>query len=435
MLVQQLSSLIEDAAGLEPWQLTGAELREVVAQVHKARSALDALASRLMSSADDMGLAAEDGVTSTTVWFAHTAGATRTDAGKLMAAARVTSSSTEATRVAWSLGRLNTDQALVIMKAIDSLPGHVTDQQKAAAEADLIGRAADHDLRGLQILANRVVAVIDPEGADAYLGRKLAEEEKRAWDATRIAIRRRGDGTSRLSGIVPETYAAKLRTALEGIAAPRRAETNATRHAMSVGDFTALPHAQKMGLAFCELIDHLPSDALPQAGGLAATVTVNVDADVLATGRGTARTSSGDEVSADEAQRMACNSHLVALFLDTESRVTDVGLSQRLYDRRQRLALAARDQGCVWAGCDRPPAWCEAHHLTFWSDHGPTDLTNAALLCHYHHHLIHQHEWTAHMAPDGVVEIIPPRRVDPQQVPRRHARFLDPDRHRQPHAA
>ena len=153
-----------------------------------------------------------------------------------------------------------------------------------------------------------------------------------------------------------------------------------------------------MGLAFIELINHLPTESLPKAGGLAATVAVTIDIDDLRTGQGIATNTSGTTISATKAQRLACNAHLVALYLDSESRVLDHGMTQRLFDRHQRLALAVRDQGCVWPGCDRPPAWCEAHHLNFWSEDGPTDLDNAALFCHFHHFLLHEGEWTARMA-------------------------------------
>ncbi|WP_242419678.1 HNH endonuclease signature motif containing protein, partial [Frankia sp. CpI1-P] len=32
-----------------------------------------------------------------------------------------------------------------------------------------------------------------------------------------------------------------------------------------------------------------------------------------------------------------------------------------------RRALAARDRGCTFPGCDRPPSWCEAHHVIHWT--------------------------------------------------------------------
>jgi hypothetical protein len=168
---------------------------------------------------------------------------------------------------------------------------------------------------------------------------------------------------------------------------------------------------------------HLPGESLPQAGGLAATVAVTIDVDDLRTAAGTATNTSGTTMSAARAQRMACNAHLVALLLDGDSKVIDHGTTKRLYDRHQRLILSTRDGGCVFPRCDRPPAWCEAHHLNFWSEGGPTDLDNAALLCHFHHHLVHEGRWTARMAPDGIVEITPPPDIDPHQTPQRHSRF------------
>ncbi len=259
----------------------------------------------------------------------------------------------------------------------------------------------------------------------------MRREEEKAWEATRLSMKRSGDGTTRGAFTIPDTDADTLRAAIEGIIAPRRANLNAASLGMDVNDFNALPRDQKMGHAFIELVGHLPTEALPKAGGLAATVAVTIDIDDLRTGQGTATNTSGTTTSATHAQRLACNAHLVALYLDSESKVLDHGTARRLYDRHQRLALAVRDQGCIWPACDRPPAWCEAHHLNFWSEDGPTDLDNAALVCHFHHFLLHEGEWTARMADDGVVEVIPPARVDPQRVPRRHARFTK----QQPRAA
>ncbi|WP_159085860.1 HNH endonuclease signature motif containing protein [Aeromicrobium chenweiae] len=422
MILDQLSGLTQDAAALEPWSLTGAEVREVVGAVQQTRTALDALMCRLAASADAMGLPKDDGAPSVTAWLASTTGMPKADAAKLAALARSTSSA-ETTRAAWAAGEISTDQAKVIMQAIDRLPEWVGEQERTDAEAHLIELAGRHHLDDLRRLANRVLEVIDPDGADEVLGEQVRREEEKAWEATRLTIKRRGDGTTRGTFLIPDADADTLRAAIEGIIAPRRAAINAARRGLDVGDFNALPRDQRMGHAFVELIEHLPTGALPQSGGLAATVAVTVDVDDLRTGRGTATNTSGTTTSARKAQRLACNARLVALYLDSESKVLDLGTTRRIYDRHQRLALAVRDKGCVFPDCDRPPAWCEAHHLNFWAEGGPTDLDNAALLCHFHHFLLHEGEWTARMAPDGVIEVIPPRRVDPEQRPRRHARF------------
>jgi hypothetical protein len=68
----------------------------------------------------------------------------------------------------------------------------------------------------------------------------------------------------------------------------------------------------------------------------------------------------------------------------------EVGRASRVVQGAQRTALAVRDGGCVFPGCVRPLAWCEAHHLRHWLDGGPTDLANLALLCRAHHRAVHE---------------------------------------------
>ncbi|GAA3515618.1 HNH endonuclease signature motif containing protein [Aeromicrobium panaciterrae] len=426
MLIEQLESLTDDLAAFDAWRLPSNELREAAMAFQKARTTMDAALARIAGAADDMGLAKDDGATSTTAWLANLTGIHKGEAAKLVGLARVT---TDVTGKAWMRGDVTTDQASVIMKAIHGLPDWVGDTERADAEKHLIALAADHNLDDLKRLANHVMEVIDPDGADEVLGKKLQDEEARAWDATRLTMRRCGDGTTDGKFKLPDADYDVLRAAIEGIIAPRRSSLNEVRH--GVDDFNALPRAQRMGLAFVELLNHLPTESLPKAGGLAATVAVTVDIDDLRTGQGVATNTSNTTISATKAQRLACNAHLVALYLDSESRVLDHGMTKRLFDRHQRLALAVRDGGCVWAGCDRPPAWCEAHHLDYWSEGGPTDLDKGALFCHFHHFKLHEGEWSARMADDGVVEVIPPQRVDPNQTPRRHARFTT----QQPRAA
>jgi hypothetical protein len=62
----------------------------------------------------------------------------------------------------------------------------------------------------------------------------------------------------------------------------------------------------------------------------------------------------------------------------------------------QRRALAARDGRCTARGCTRPPAMCDAHHLTARADGGPTTLHNVVLLCRRHHVLWHLGKLTLH---------------------------------------
>jgi hypothetical protein len=94
----------------------------------------------------------------------------------------------------------------------------------------------------------------------------------------------------------------------------------------------------------------------------------------------------------------------------------EVGRTSRVVTAAQRTALAIRDGGCVFPGCDRPLAWCEAHHLRHWLHGGPTDLANLALLCRTHHRAVHEGGWRLARDPDGPLTATPPYRR-PQRAP------------------
>jgi hypothetical protein len=73
-----------------------------------------------------------------------------------------------------------------------------------------------------------------------------------------------------------------------------------------------------------------------------------------------------------------------------------------------RRRLIARDRGCVVDDCDCPPEWTEAHHIVHWQDHGPTEMSNLALVCWGHHRVVHEGGWTMVRRPDGKLEVRPP---------------------------
>jgi hypothetical protein len=105
---------------------------------------------------------------------------------------------------------------------------------------------------------------------------------------------------------------------------------------------------------------------------------------------------------------------------DHNGQPLDHGHEQRLFSKRQKAALALRDGGCRWTNCERPPSWCEAHHILWWArDAGPTDIGNGILLCKHHHLLLHNNGWDIIREPDengiDLYWLIPPSEVDPQQ--------------------
>jgi len=105
------------------------------------------------------------------------------------------------------------------------------------------------------------------------------------------------------------------------------------------------------------------------------------------------------------------------------SQVLDLGRCRRPFNRAQRRAAAIRDRGCVAPGCTAPPAACHVHHAQWWSRGGPTDIDNAALLCGFHHRMVHRQDWAITLAANGYPHLHPPPAIDPTGRPRQHHRF------------
>lgn len=90
----------------------------------------------------------------------------------------------------------------------------------------------------------------------------------------------------------------------------------------------------------------------------------------------------------------SCEAGRVAVTVEGNGRPLDVDREQRLFTPRQRIALALRDGGCLWRGCDRPASYCEAHHIDEWAaDRGRTDVDRGILLCRHHHMTLHNGGW------------------------------------------
>ncbi len=125
-------------------------------------------------------------------------------------------------------------------------------------------------------------------------------------------------------------------------------------------------------------------------------------------------------------ERFCCGARLGRILMDGKSVILDQGRRTPSVTPEQRRALAHRDRGCVFPGCDRPPSWTDAHHVEFWvRDDGPTDLDNLVLLCRRHHVLCHEGRWTLTATPTAP--------SPPSGQPGGHRRHPAPPREIRPH--
>ncbi len=110
----------------------------------------------------------------------------------------------------------------------------------------------------------------------------------------------------------------------------------------------------------------------------------------------------GETLTPNQVRQMACAADIVPIVLGSDSELLDVGRESRLATPGHIKALWIRDKGCTFPGCSIPATWCDAHHLTWWSRNGRTDLSNLALLCGRHHTRVHELDLTASITPTTV---------------------------------
>ncbi|NDL55718.1 HNH endonuclease signature motif containing protein [Phytoactinopolyspora mesophila] len=130
----------------------------------------------------------------------------------------------------------------------------------------------------------------------------------------------------------------------------------------------------------------------------------------------------GGPISTETLRRITCDASITPVLVGPHGVPLRVGRAERIVTPGIWTALVARDRGCAFPTCTRPPAWCQAHHIRHWSDGGGTDLENMVLLCAHHHRVIHHGGWDVHIGPDGHPVFVPPPWIDPDRTPRRNTR-------------
>lgn len=269
------------------------------------------------------------------------------------------------------------------------------------AEEHLLDLARDYGPRELKVFGRRIWEVIDPDGVEEQERLALEAEELHARAATRLNLKRMGDGSTRISGRVPDSIAHRLSTLLEAHTSPRRDHLTGGVRDAATGE--RLRADRLGGQAFCTVVEHADPDRLPRHGETATSVVVTIDIEKLLGDYGAGELLDGTGLSPGEVRRLACNAGILPAVLGTNSEVLDLGQTARLFNPPQRKAMAIRDRHCRAEGCTVPAAWCEAHHLQPWSTGGHTDLADGTLLCSFHHHRVHESTYAHDRLPDGTI--------------------------------
>ncbi len=416
------------------------QLRLLVAGL-RVEARLHAWQIQLTARLDAREAASREHGTSTTTWLADRATLTGREAGRLLAQGR----QLERFRFvgdASLAGTVSPAQADAITGVLDKLPPDFSTEAVDRAQTVMVGFAATHNSTELRRLSRHLLEVVAPDLCDQCEAERLEREYAQAQRDRHLTFKPDHHGSVLIKGSLPICEAEPLIRIVDAYAAHlQRANQEDGLHANGETPAELVTPAMRRADGLIAMIaDHQRRELAPGHGGDRPRVVVTLAYDQLlqaAIGGGLLSgnlVGSGESIPAGVLRRWLCDADLLPVVLGGATEVLDVGRTQRLATPPIRAALEIRDQGCVFPGCDKPPQACQAHHIIPWWAGGATSVVNMVLVCPHHHGIVEPgydptaDRWQVRLRPDQLPEVIPPRRVDPHQTPRRHARYLTPQR-------
>lgn len=409
--VTDVRACLKGVADANPTFMSTDDKSAALTELVRAEGQLAELRLRILADAGD--LVGETAAKDAAGWLAQQTRTKYADARSDLALATALDRDRPVLAAGMREGSVTLAQAHTIHRALGALPGTVDADTIAAAEAHLVEQADTFGPKELGRIGRRILDVVAPEIAEAAEAARLADLEAHAAEHTRLTMRRLGDGTTRISGRVPDASATRLATYLEAYANPRQTSAHdATEPA--AGPLARLPYPKRLGQALCQLLETVDPTHLPIHGGDATTVIVTIPlaslraelatADLIGAGLVLGDDLTGDLITAAQARRLACTASILPAVLGGDGLPLDLGRARRLFSPAQRKALLVRDRTCRADGCDVPGTWCEAHHRRNpWHRGGCTNLDEGELLCSHHHHRAHDAAYRLERLPNGDV--------------------------------
>ncbi len=103
----------------------------------------------------------------------------------------------------------------------------------------------------------------------------------------------------------------------------------------------------------------------------------------------------------ETARRLSCSCKIVTI-LTKDGEPLNIGRSSRAIPTGIRRAMTIRDGSCSFPGCDCH-THLQAHHIRHWANDGETSLQNLTSVCHYHHTLLHEGQYSVERLLDGTL--------------------------------
>ncbi|HET8928620.1 MAG TPA: DUF222 domain-containing protein [Microbacterium sp.] len=333
-----------------------------------------------------------------------------------------------AVQTALTTGQLGLDAAAEITRGLTQSADRADPALLAAAEAELVQSATGTAPDGapaagaddIRIQVKVWSLVLDPDG--------VLPDYERAMRRRTLTVGRERDNLVPLHGNVLPDVAAQLMRLAHAHNSPRVDDRTGGGPAFREdpdADGSLIPHdertsGQKLHDVLATILGVAARAAeTPSIGGAAPTLQVTIPAEDLDRHDGIGFVDGTDTtVPAFVARQIACTGGIQTLTLSADNRIVQLGSPERVFNRRQRRAMIARDGQCIIPGCHVPAEWCEFHHVVDYAKGGPTHTDNGVALCWWHHRTLETSGWLIRMV-DGVPEVRAPYYIDPQMLWRR----------------
>lgn len=355
---------IEDARLIDDEGLAG-DLFEL----ERASRVIEAERARRLAEVERRGAFALDGSLSMTSWVASRMEVSRSVAAAQVRVARALEQMPR-TFEALAAGEMSSSAVAVLASAFEACPDAF-----ATSEEVLVDTA-----RALPVHELRTAVAHWRQRADAA---RADELEELRFERRRLHVSPLLDGMVRVDGDLDPETGQTLMTALAAVC-DAEARSRETPDVRSPGQ----RRADALGEVCRRWLD---GSRRSTVAGERPHVVVTMDLAALEgrAGRRCELTEAG-VVTPEAARRLACDAVVTRVITDARSEPLDVGRRTKVVSPALRQAVIVRDAGCRFPGCERPPGWCDAHHVRHWADGGPTALGNLVLVCRPHHRLIHR---------------------------------------------
>lgn len=301
-------------------------------------------------------------------------------------------------------GILGAEHLDTIHRTMISLPPTVTPDERESAEQILVEAAHTLDPGAIGKLGRNIQDRLDQDGDPPT-------DSELLYPANELRCTTLRNGRMKLVGELDVEGAALVTTVLSPLAKPRPAVE---------GQLDPRTHPERLGDALVEALRITANcGELPEEGGERPNLVVTVTLDALRDQLEPALLDGAGLMDARMARRLACDSNLIPMVLGSRGEPLDVGRKTRVIPTAIRRAVIHRDRACAFPNCAAKASRCDVHHVIPWAEGGLTAIHNLALLCGFHHRLLHHSDWEVRIE-DGTPTFYPPRFIDRQRRPRRN---------------